>query len=44
VKKEEQIRKKSEEWNTKFETSKEQLDREIARLTEFKAKTNTELL
>lgn len=43
VKKEEEIRRKAEEWNTKFETTKEQLDREIARLTELKEKTDSEL-
>ena len=43
IQKEDEVKKKSEEWNTKFETSKEALDRDIINLTEMKEGTLLEL-
>ena len=43
VQKQEDVKKKSEEWNMKFETEKERLDKEIADLTELKETTLGEL-
>lgn len=43
ISKEEDIKKKSDEWNSKFDTSKDQLDRDIAKLTETKEKTEAQL-